>query len=89
MLFSMFINILQLTFSIYMLQVYDRVLTSYNASTLAVITLAAVVALAALAILEWIRSRLLIRIGVEFERKLAFPILDTELRIASALRKQP
>ena len=89
MLFSMFINILQLTFSIYMLQVYDRVLTSYNASTLAVITLAAVVALAALAILEWIRSRLLIRIGVEFERKLAFPILDTELRMASALRKQP
>ena len=89
MLFSMFINILQLTFSIYMLQVYDRVLTSYNASTLAVITLAAVVALAALAILEWIRSRLLIRIGVEFERKLAFPILDTELRRASALRKQP
>lgn len=44
MLFSMFINILQLTFSIYMLQVYDRVLTSYNVSTLVVITLAAVVA---------------------------------------------
>ena len=89
MLFSMFINILQLTFSLYMLQVYDRVLTSYNTSTLAVITLAAVVALAALAILEWIRSRLLIRIGVEFERKLAFPILDTALRMASALHKQP
>lgn len=34
LVFSMFINILQLTFSIYMLQVYDRVLTSYNASTL-------------------------------------------------------
>lgn len=83
-LFSMFINILQLTFSIYMLQVYDRVLTSYNISTLVVITVAAVVALTALALLEWIRSRLLIRIGVEFEKKLSFPVLDTELRAASA-----
>ena len=40
--FSMFVNVLQLTFSIYMLQVYDKVLTSYNLSTLAVITIAAV-----------------------------------------------
>ncbi len=73
MLFSMCINILQLTFSIYMLQVYDRVLTSYNVSTLVVITIAAVVALATLAVLEWIRSRLLIRVGVEFEKKKSGP----------------
>lgn len=89
MTFSMFINILQLTFSIYMLQVYDRVLTSYNISTLVVITIAAVVALITLAILEWIRSRLLIRVGVEFEKKLSFSILDAELRMASALQKLP
>ena len=89
MIFSMFINILQLTFSIYMLQVYDRVLTSYNISTLIVITIAAVVALITLAVLEWIRSRLLIRAGVEFEKKLSFSILDAELRMASALQKQP
>ncbi len=88
-IFSMFINILQLTFSIYMLQVYDRVLTSYNISTLVVITIAAVVALITLAVLEWIRSRLLIRAGVEFERQLSFPVLDAELRMASALKKQP
>lgn len=31
----MFINILQLTFSIYMLQVYDKVLTSYTPLRLA------------------------------------------------------
>lgn len=88
MLFSMFINILQLTFSIYMLQVYDRVLTSYNISTLVVITIAAVVALATLALLEWVRSRLLIRIGVEFEKALSFPVLDAELRTASSLKRQ-
>lgn len=87
MLFSMFINILQLTFSIYMLQVYDKVLTSYNISTLVVITIAAVVALVALALLEWIRSRLLIRAGVEFDRKLSFPVLDAELRSAAVLNR--
>ena len=56
--FSFFINILQLTFSIYMLQVYDKVLTSFNLSTLAVITVAAVICLVVMALLEWIRSRL-------------------------------
>lgn len=87
LVFSMFINILQLTFSIYMLQVYDRVLTSYNASTLYVITFAAVIALMTLAVLEWIRSRLLIRAGVEFEQRLSASILDLELRSAADLQK--
>lgn len=89
LVFSMFINILQLTFSIYMLQVYDRVLTSYNASTLYVITFAAVIALMTLAVLEWIRSRLLIRAGVEFEQRLSASVLNLELRSASDLQKAP
>ena len=81
----MFVNILQLTFSIYMLQVYDKVLTSYNLSTLAVITLAAVICLVVLALLEWIRSRLLVRAGIAFDnrgtgldstRALAVPVLS-------------
>ena len=79
----MFINILQLTFSIYMLQVYDKVLTSFNLSTLAVITIAAVLALAVLALLEWIRSRLLVRAGIEFDRKLSEPVLSMNLKNAT------
>ena len=47
--FSLFVNLLQLTFPIYMLQVYDKVLTSFSMSTLGVITVAAVLALAVLA----------------------------------------
>ncbi len=89
MFFSMFVNILQLTFSIYMLQVYDRVLTSYNFSTLVVITIAAVMALITLAGLEWARSRLLIKVGTEFEKRLSFPIIDRELRSASSMSKEP
>lgn len=83
--FSMFINVLQLTFSIYMLQVYDKVLTSYNFPTLVVITVAAVIALVVLALLEWIRSRLLIRAGIAFDKQLSLPVLRENLFNASGM----
>lgn len=82
--FSMFVNILQLTFPIYMLQVYDKVLTSYNMSTLVVITIAATICLTVLALLEWLRSRLLVRAGIEFDRQLSGPVLRESLKSASA-----
>lgn len=82
--FSMFVNILQLTFPIYMLQVYDKVLTSYNISTLTVITIAAVLCLVVLASLEWLRSRLLVRAGIEFDRVLSLPVLRENLNNASS-----
>lgn len=82
--FSLFVNILQLTFPIYMLQVYDKVLTSYNISTLVVITIAAIICLVVLACLEWIRSRLLVRAGVEFDRLLSGPVLRENLKSASS-----
>lgn len=82
--FSLFINILQLTFSIYMLQVYDKVLTSYNLSTLAVITLAAVLCLVVMALLEWIRSRLLVRAGIAFDEMLGENVLYRSLLAAAA-----
>lgn len=82
--FSFFINILQLTFSIYMLQVYDKVLTSFNLSTLAVITVAAVICLVVMALLEWIRSRLLVRAGIEFDHLLGETVLRRNLLDAAA-----
>lgn len=85
---SMFVNILQLTFSIYMLQVYDRVLTSYSVSTLIVITAAAVVCLIVFAMLEWIRSRLLIRAGIEFNNVLSNDILYKNLENYSNFSRQ-
>lgn len=77
--FSLFVNILQLTFSIYMLQVYDKVLTSFSLSTLAVITVAAVFCLVVMALLEWIRSRLLVRAGIEFDHLLGETVLRRNL----------
>ena len=84
--FSMFVNILQLTFSIYMLQVFDKVLTSFNLSTLLVITIAACISLVVLGLLEWIRSRLLVRAGIEFDRQLSETVLSLNLKNASTPR---
>jgi len=82
-LFSMFINVLQLTFPIYMLQIYDRVLSSYSLPTLYAITLAAVVSLIVMAALEFVRSRLLVRCGVAIDQALSRDVLDSVLQQAA------
>jgi len=86
--FSMFINVLQLTFSVYMLQIYDRVLSSYSMPTLYVLTIAAVGALIISAVLEFIRSRLLVRCGVALDQALSRDVLDEVLK-SSALSSPP
>ena len=69
--FSMFINLLTLTSSIYMMQVYDRVLASRSGPTLLYLTLFAGACLATLAALEVVRSRLLVRLGARFDAQLS------------------
>jgi len=86
--FSMFINLLQLTFPIYMLQIYDRVLSSYSLPTLYVITVAAVVALIVMSTLEFIRSRLLVRCGVAIDQALSRDVLDQLLKKATFPQNQ-
>jgi ATP-binding cassette subfamily C protein/ATP-binding cassette subfamily C protein EexD len=68
---SFAINLLILTTSIYMLQVYDRVLTGRSISTLIYLTIFAIVALLAMGILELLRSRTLVRIGTWIDRVLS------------------
>jgi PrtD family type I secretion system ABC transporter len=87
--FSMFVNILQLTFSVYMLEVYDLVLTSYNLSTLAVITIAAFICLIALACLDWIRARIMVRVGVELDKSLSRQVLAENIKNASSPQRDP
>ena len=72
-----------------MLQVYDKVLTSYNLSTLTVITIGAVICLVVMALLEWIRSRLLVRAGIEFDNMLGEPVLHHNLSSATQPAGQP
>lgn len=69
-LFSMFINVIGLVPSIYMLQVYDRVLQSRNVTTLLMLTGIMVLFYIMLGMLEVARSKLLIRLGAQLDMKL-------------------
>lgn len=87
--FSMFINVLQLTFAAYMLQIYDRVLSSYSMPTLMVLTVAALTSLGVLASLEYVRSRLLVRCAVAIDQTLSRDVLASILQQAALTGSKP
>jgi len=68
--FSAIINLLALVPSLYMLQVYDRVITSRNEVTLLMLTLLMLGAFLFSSALEMIRSFVLVRIGARFDMQL-------------------
>lgn len=68
--FSMVCNMLMLVPAIYMLQLYDRVLSSMNVSTLLMLTLIVVGLFIVLGFMEAIRSKTLIRLGNELDDRL-------------------
>lgn len=65
--FSLCINVLMLAPSLYMLQVYDRVLNSRNETTLLMLSLILVGLYLLYAALEWVRSMVLVRVGVRLD----------------------
>ncbi len=69
--FSFVINLLMLTISIYMMQVFDRVLTSRSTETLLYLSIIAVGAVFILSVLDFLRGRVMQRIGIWLDRKLA------------------
>lgn len=68
--FSAIINILMLAPSLYMLQVYDRVLASGNEMTLLMLTLLMVGLCFFMGALEWVRSLVVIRLGTRLDLRL-------------------
>ncbi|MER2511685.1 MAG: type I secretion system permease/ATPase [Nitrosomonas ureae] len=68
--FSAVINMLMLMPAIYMLQLYDSVLTSRNETTLLMLTLIMLGAYIFMGALEYIRSFVLIRVGAQLDMKL-------------------
>lgn len=67
--FTALINVLMLAPSIYMLQVYDRGLSSQNETTLAMLSLMVVGFFVFIGLLEMVRSFVVIRIGSQLERR--------------------
>jgi ABC-type protease/lipase transport system fused ATPase/permease subunit len=69
--FSLAINLLYLAAPLYMLQVYDRVISSASEVTLVMLTLALLMALLALAGLDAVRARVLTRASIRLDLLLA------------------
>lgn len=85
--FSIAINMLLLVPSVYMMQVYDRVLRSAVIETLIYITLIAAAAVAVYAALEAIRLRALARIGEWIEDTLFEPVFAAAMGAEQGLVK--
>ena len=68
--FSAISNLLMLAPSLYMLQVYDRVLASSNETTLLMLTLMVLGAFLFMSGLELVRSFVLVRVGARFDMEL-------------------
>lgn len=90
--FSALLNILFIAPMLYMLQIYDRVVPTRGGLTLAFITIVLVLALLTLSLLEFVRSRLLVRASVALDRQLAGTLLDATLmrrgQVGDTMKKQ-
>lgn len=69
--FSFATNLLMLAPSLYMLQVFDRVMASKSELTLLAVSLVALFLFALMAVTEWARSQLLVRVGARLDDRLS------------------
>lgn len=83
--FSFFINLLMFVGPLYMLQIYDRVLSSRNEMTLVMMTVIAIAMLVTYGLLEFTRSRLLVRAGMQFDEVLANPVFHRVVKQQTAM----
>jgi PrtD family type I secretion system ABC transporter len=80
-LFSVLINVLMLTGSLYMLEVYDRVLPSRSVPTLVGLSILTATLFIFQALLDLTRGRLLVRIGNQLDFALGPRIYDLIVRL--------
>ncbi|HZP76250.1 MAG TPA: type I secretion system permease/ATPase [Pseudolabrys sp.] len=85
-LFSAAVNVLMLAGPLYMLQIYDRVLSSRSAPTLVALSLALVLAYTFQAAFDLIRTRLVNRTGALIDRRLGASVHAAIIQIAIASR---
>lgn len=82
------INVLALTGSFFMLQVYDRVIPSRSLPTLVGLVIVVATLYAFYGILEFLRSRLLIRLGWVADRQISGPVFDATMQLQLKTRLQ-
>ncbi|TIN53127.1 MAG: ATP-binding cassette domain-containing protein, partial [Mesorhizobium sp.] len=81
--FSLAINLLYLASPLYMLQIYDRVVTSGSETTLVMLTLVLLAAFLALAGLDLVRAAILTRASARLDRLLSARILAASVETPS------
>ncbi len=74
--FSMLINLLMLASPLYMMQLYDRVLPSRSVPTLIALSVLFVGIVAVIGGFEFLRSRVMVRMGTGLDRRLAARVFD-------------
>jgi len=79
-IFSFVINLLMLTGPLFMLQIYDRVLTSGSMPTLIAMFILVVGLFVIYGILEIVRSKILVRIGTQLDEKLSGRVFEAVIR---------
>jgi PrtD family type I secretion system ABC transporter len=91
--FSCIVNLLMLTGPLFMLQVYDRVLTSGSVETLLALSAIVIVLYFYYGFLEYIRARVMVRVGRRFDENLRTRVFDAmsllNLRRAANVGGQP
>ncbi|MBE0414349.1 type I secretion system permease/ATPase [Yoonia sp.] len=78
--FSIFVNLLMLTGPLYMLQVYDRVLSSRSVETLVALTVLVAVLYTLMGVLDYARGRIMARVGARFQSALDARVFEATLR---------
>lgn len=73
---SFLANLLMLAPTIYMLQVFDRVLSSGSELTLVAVSLITLFLFGVMAVSEWMRSRVLVRAGMQFDDQLSTRVFN-------------
>ena len=86
-LFTVVAGLLVLAPSVYMLEVYARVVDTRNHLTLWMLTLAVVMAFVVMEVLEWVRGEMLLEVGHEADRSVSPRLFD--LVFEAHLRRQP
>jgi PrtD family type I secretion system ABC transporter len=80
--FTAVINVLSLSGSIFMMEVYNRVLPSRSLPTLAALTILVVILLAGQGLLEMLRARLLGRIGIFLHERVREHVFDCVISLS-------
>ena len=80
--FSWIVNLLMLTGSLFMLQVYDRVIPSSSVPTLIALSLIVLILYIFYGVLDFVRTRILVRIGRRIEETMRARVFDAMAHLA-------